>query len=228
MFRVLYFGQHMWYDEAKRKPEQGGDNMGLSTPKEKDQLFSNMLRAALGWLQNRSPEQIAINGNIVFENGSFCFQSLGEHVTVSYPGYDIAPRLDQWHILTILHYLSGADGTPLSGEMIAFSQHKDGLARGMGFDRNVEEIVSQRVQATKEDEIKEQCLSLGAKIIPSNADLCAEFRFMPNYPVWLKIWFEDDEFPASGRMFLDASAQHYLSIEDAVTVGTLILNRLFA
>ena len=98
----------------------------------------------------------------------------------------------------------------------------------MGFDRNVEEIVSQRVQATKEDEIKEQCLSLGAKIIPSNADLCAEFRFMPNYPVWLKIWFEDDEFPASGRMFLDASAQHYLSIEDAVTVGTLILNRLFA
>lgn len=49
---------------------------------------------------------------------------------------------------------------------------------------------------------------------------------MPNYPVWLKIWFADDEFPASGRLLLDASAEHYLSIEDAVTVGELLLKLL--
>ena len=47
---------------------------------------------------------------------------------------------------------------------------------------------------------------------------------MPNYPVWLKIWFADDEFPASGKIFVDASAEKYLSIEDAVTVGGAILD----
>ena len=67
---------------------------------------------------------------------------------------------------------------------------------------------------------------MGAQLRPSNADFCAEFHFMPNYPVWLKLWFADDEFPASGRLLLDTSAEHYLSMENAVTVGALILSRL--
>ena len=36
----------------------------------------------------------------------------------------------------------------------------------------------------------------------------------------------DEEFPASGRLFLDESAAHYLTVEDAVTVGGLLLERL--
>lgn len=50
--------------------------------------------------------------------------------------------------------------------------------------------------------------------------------FLPNYPVTLKLWFADEDFPASGRMLLDAGADHYLTIEDAVTVGEIILERL--
>mgnify|MGYP005796112937 FL=1 len=46
------------------------------------------------------------------------------------------------------------------------------------------------------------------------------------YPVTLKIWFADEEFAASGRMFLDGSAEHFLSVEDAVTVGDLILEEI--
>lgn len=46
------------------------------------------------------------------------------------------------------------------------------------------------------------------------------------YPVWLKVWFADEEFPASGRLLVDESAPSYLTIEDAVTVGALILDEL--
>ena len=67
---------------------------------------------------------------------------------------------------------------------------------------------------------------LGAELLPSNADFCARFDFAPRYPVWLKVWFADEEFPASGRLLLDESAPHYLTIEDAVTVGSLILDQL--
>ena len=45
-------------------------------------------------------------------------------------------------------------------------------------------------------------------------------------PIWLRLWFGDEEFPASGRLFLDESAAHYLTVEDAVTVGGLLLERL--
>ncbi|MDY2660868.1 MAG: DUF3786 domain-containing protein, partial [[Ruminococcus] gnavus] len=47
-----------------------------------------------------------------------------------------------------------------------------------------------------------------------------------NYPVWLKIWFADEEFEASGKLYLSRSADHYLSMEDAVTVGEVFLSKL--
>lgn len=69
---------------------------------------------------------------------------------------------------------------------------------------------------------------MGAKLEDSNADLCAVLPFLPQYPVTWKLWLaeEEDEIDGSGRLFLDGSAGHYLSIEDAVTVGTIILGRL--
>ena len=54
----------------------------------------------------------------------------------------------------------------------------------------------------------------------------ARVDFAPLYPRWLKVWVSDEEFPASGRLLLDESAPHYLTIEDAVTVGSLILDQL--
>ena len=42
----------------------------------------------------------------------------------------------------------------------------------------------------------------------------------------LKIWFADEEFPASGKLFLQDHADHYLSVEDAVTVGEILLQKL--
>ena len=76
------------------------------------------------------------------------------------------------------------------------------------------------------EELERRCRLLGAELLPSNADFCARFDFAPRYPIWLKVWFADEEFPASGRLLLDESAPHYLTIEDAVTVGSLILDQL--
>ena len=72
------------------------------------------------------------------------------------------------------------------------------------------------------------CTTLGASIESSNADLCALLPFLPQYPVTWKLWLaeEEDEIEGSGRLFLNGSADHYLSIEDAVTVGSIILDRL--
>ena len=44
----------------------------------------------------------------------------------------------------------------------------------------------------------------------------------------LKLWFADEEMPGSGRLLLDKSASHYLSVEDAVTAGELLLQKLSA
>ena len=194
--------------------------------KNRNQMFSNMLQVSLNWLEEASPEEISQKTGISFDGTTFRLESLGVPVTISYPNYQITPTLDQWHCLTLLHYLHLADGTPLTNKQISFSDYKDGMIRGSGFDYDVERTVSQKLGSLHPKELERRCRKLGGKLLPSNADFCVEFSFAPNYPIWLKIWFADEEFPASGRMLLNASSEHYLSIEDAVTLGALILEKL--
>ena len=74
-----------------------------------------------------------------------------------------------------------------------------------------------------EKQVIEVFKSLDAKFIDSKADLSAVFYIYPYYPVTISIWFEDEEFPPTGKMFLDKTADHYLTIEDAVGVGELMI-----
>lgn len=188
--------------------------------------YDSMLSVARQRLMGRDPERIARRAAIIWRDGSFTVPTLGRTVTVTPPDCAPRPELDMWHALTLLHYLDLADGTPLTGRMMAFGQYPDGMVRGGGFDRRVEEVIRQRLGLLSLPELRRRCLALGAELEPSNADVCARFPFLPRYPLWLRLWLADEEFPASGRLFVDEAAAHYLTIEDAVTVGDLLLELL--
>lgn len=185
-----------------------------------------MLEVARSRLLRHEPEEISEKAGARYENGVFWVRTLGRCVEVQWPDGKITPPVSKWHALTLLHYLDLADGTPLTGRTITFSQYKDGLVRGGGLDRNTELIVRRDLGVLPREELARRCETLGAELLPSNADFCARFDFAPRYPVWLKVWFADEEFPASGRLLVDESAPNYLTIEDAVTVGSLILDCL--
>lgn len=188
--------------------------------------FARMMQTAQERLLRHVPEEISEKAGVRYENGVFWVRTLGRRVEIQWPAGKITPPVSKWHALTLLHYLDLADGTPLSGRTITFSQYKDGLVRGGGLDRNTELIVRRDLGVLPREELARRCETLGAELLPSNADFCARFDFAPRYPVWLKVWFADEEFPASGRLLVDESAPNYLTIEDAVTVGSLILDCL--
>ena len=188
--------------------------------------FELMLEAVRSRLLRHVPEEISEKAGVRYENGVFWVRTLGRRVEIQWPAGKITPPVSTWHTLTLLHYLDLADGTPLTGRTITFSQAKDGLVRGGGLDRNTELIVRRDLGVLPREELARRCEALGAELLPSNADFCARFDFAPRYPVWLKVWFADEEFPASGRLLVDESAPSYLTIEDAVTVGALILDEL--
>ena len=188
--------------------------------------FELMLEAVRSRLLRHVPEEISEKAGVRYENGVFWVRTLGRRVEIQWPAGKITPPVSTWHTLTLLHYLDLADGTPLTGRTITFSQYKDGLVRGGGLDRNTELIVRRDLGLLPREELARRCEALGAELLPSNADFCARFDFAPRYPVWLKVWFADEEFPASGRLLVDESAPSYLTIEDAVTVGALILDEL--
>ena len=80
--------------------------------------------------------------------------------------------------------------------------------------------------ADREEELEEKCRAIGGQRTESNADFTVRFDFLPYYPLLLKVWFADEEFPASGKLLLDTSADHYLMIEDAVTAGQIVMEKL--
>ena len=191
-----------------------------------DRQFENMRIVARERLLRHTPQEVSRKAGVRYEDGMYLVDTLGKTVSVRLPDCTVLPQLSNWHTLTLLHYLDLADGTPLTGRTITFSQYKDGLVRGGGLDRNTELIVRRDLGVLPREELARRCEALGAELLPSNADFCARFDFAPRYPVWLKVWFADEEFPASGRLLVDESAPSYLTIEDAVTVGALILDEL--
>ena len=190
----------------------------------KDQMFSEMNQAALARLAGRDPKEIARNAGIHYEveTQTFHVPTMGMEISVHYPDYCMTPELPGWHNLVILHYLDLADGFPLSEKEIPFGQMKSGMVRGGGIDRRCELVMND----LNADTLAKICKSIGGEPISSNADTAYRIPFLPQFPVTLKIWLPDEEFPASGRMLLDASADHYLTIEDAATVAEIILERI--
>ena len=194
----------------------------------KNSAFQEMLTAAKGWLSGRSPEELAELAGAEWkqEEKILRLQSLNQRLEVSTEDWSVRPQPEEWHHLILLHYLSIADGTQLSDEMISFGNLKDGLIRGTKFDRTADLALARFLKNREPEQIKEVCRFLGADFRDSNADLCAVFPFLPRYPVAVKIWFADEEFPASGKMLVSASADHYLTVEDAVTAGEVMLLKL--
>ena len=194
---------------------------------EYNRMFYEMNQAALERLAGRDPHQIAKNAGVHFdeETQNFCFSSLGKELRVHYPDYSITPELPGMYSLVVLHYLDLADGFPLTGKEIPFGQMMFGMVRGGGIDRKCE-LTIQRMKDPNPAKWAELCGKLGAEAIASNADLAYRIPFLPRFPVTLKIWLPDEDFPASGRLLPDASADHYLTIEDAVMVGEYLLENL--
>lgn len=159
-------------------------------------------------------------------DGAILLQSFGQTVSICLEACQFSPEIGDWHALTLLHYLDLADGAALTGRLISFADYPDGLIRGAGFDRNAELVIRRDLGVLPPEALRQRALALGAELLPSNADFCARISFAPRYPLFLKIWYADEELPASGRLLLDESAPHYLTIEDAVTVGSLLLDAL--
>lgn len=191
-------------------------------------MFTQMLNVAKERLLKHDNEEIAKKANIKYnkDEDTFYIPSLGRTIKVKSPEFSVSSSLNEWYQLVILHYMDLADGYELTDQLISFSQMKEGLVRGGGFDRNFEKVIQYLLHTISEEAFKEKCTALGGRIIQTKADFAVVFPFLPMVQITLNVWFADEDFDASGRLMLDASTEHYLTIEDAVTVGGILIDLL--
>lgn len=197
---------------------------------EMNQTYMLMLAHAKALLEKRDPRDIAEKAGVKFdEAGSlFLVPTLGQVVEIPFPGCEKTQEIEDYYQLVILHYLDMADGVPLSHRWIPLREGKDGSIRGANFDTIVDKTLARLLADTTPEQCEKACRALGGEIMKDKADLTVVFPLLPRYPLHLSIWFADDEFPAAGKLLIDASECHYLSMEDAVTIGEELFKLLEA
>lgn len=189
--------------------------------------YLEMLKIAQGRLKDRSAEEIAEKTGLIYrrEDGVFQAVSMNQEYEISCIDFLCRQEIDQWFHLVLLHYMDLGDGTPVSKELITFGEMKDGLIRGTKYDRTMDQEIKKFLKDKEPDQVKAVWKKLGAEFVSSRADLCAVFPFLPRFPLTVNVWFADDEFEATGKMLLSRTADRYLTVEDAVIVGDIVLNR---
>ena len=74
--------------------------------------------------------------------------------------------------------------------------------------------------------IREAAAKLGGTELHEKSDLSFLFSFLPHIPIKFNLWLPDEEFPASGKVLFDASAENDLQIEAAGTAAAICLSLL--
>ena len=126
--------------------------------------------------------------------------------------------------ILLLHYLIRADGNPLTGRWVAYKDIPGGLLYAGVFARRVTEPLQRRFGKSAKT-FKEAGIKSGGEPVEVG-DASFILRAFPRVPLQYILWEGDEEFPPSAQLLLDASVDHYLSLEDIVVLGQVTTGRL--
>lgn len=190
--------------------------------------YERMAEAAAEKLRLRSPEELAAKTGFFWDDKQLTAASLGIPVAVSPADWSVSPGLDSWHALTILQYLASTTGAMPTGCFLSISDFRSGgLARGTSFDR-LNDSAIQRLGTYPVSVLRSAADMLGGTELKEKSDLTFLFSFLPYLPIKLNLWLADDDFPASGKVLFDASAETELQVEAAGTAAGILLTLLEA
>lgn len=185
-----------------------------------------MRDAAVQKIILRSPEKLAEITDFSWNGNLFETQTLGIPIKITWPACEISPKLGLWHDLTILQYIANTEGKKLTGYEITLSAFSSGgLVRGASFDREYDSII-RKIGEKPLQTIRKAGEQLGGIELNDKSDLCFRFSFLPRLPIKLNLWLEDEDFPASGKLLFDSSAQLDFGVEAAGTAAGILLQLL--
>ena len=185
-----------------------------------------MLRSAKERLYAMDVAEIQRNSGIRIEEDAMVIESMGQEYRLSLDKLDFDRALEMWHHLTLLQYLFTADGTPLRHRWIALPDMPGGLSRGYGFDKDIALMFERSFNDMTSEEFKRLACRIGSVESGHRADASIVVQYAPRFPILVNFWESDDEFPCSGKVFVDANAHHYIAIEAAGGACSAVIQRL--
>ena len=135
-------------------------------------------------------------------------------------------ELPVMNLALVLYYFNNADGAPVSGEWISFSELPDGRFYNQAFQGYTGDQLGRTFQNDHQSyEHAAQALGGSRRAL---GDVAYAFQALPRVPVLVVYWLGDEDFPATSRILFDASASHYLPTDAYAILGSTITRRLIA
>lgn len=210
-------------------------NSSLSLPKYKNYEYGYNLAFKLAGEQLAEvdiKEQCRKSGADYKRAGSkeiITVEFLSQPYQVTLPDIDVSPvgggaEITVSDKILILHYLTLASGTPLSGKPIAFQELPEGASYLRTFTkRSIAPLV--RHFGGEPRRLLEVAKRLGGQNV-DYGDAAVKIDGFKLVPVTLVMWGGDEEFPPRGNILFDATIPEYLSTYDITVLCDAIVWRL--
>ncbi len=126
--------------------------------------------------------------------------------------------------IIILHYLTTADGTSLTGRWISYRHLPGGDIYINPFtNRAIKPFLKQFGE--QPDSFVRAAKMLGGKKAETSG-INMVITVLPRVPICFTIWPGDDEFPASANILFDEKASSYLPTEDYAHIPSLVTSEM--
>lgn len=132
-----------------------------------------------------------------------------------------APLRDR---ILMLHYFTGAKGTPATGKMIAYKQLKGGASYFPAFSQRAIGPLVKNFGRNPEL-LREAAAKLGGRKA-DYGDVSVTIDAFDRVPITFVIWKGDDELAANGNILFDANISDYLPTEDVAVLCETIIWKL--
>ena len=203
--------------------------------------FTRRIEELPAALSSIDPQQLAMVTGAEYwvdegENGSFQIPVFDKTYLLPHPAFEVleaqtgraAPLGLQG---VILFYFSTADGTPLAGRWISFTELPDGRFYNQAFQGYSGRLLAERFGQDPAG-LDGAVTKLGGRLLASAAgpqipgDRAFLIQALPRLPLLLAFWEGDEDFEATTQVLFDASAAHYLPTDVCAILGGMLARRL--
>jgi hypothetical protein len=123
--------------------------------------------------------------------------------------------------ILILHYFTGAKGTPATGKLIAYKQLLGGISYFPAFSQRAITPFVNHFGKSPELLIK-AAAKLGGREA-DYGDVSVTVNAFDHVPITLVLWRGDEELAPNGNILFDANISDYLSTEDVTVLSETII-----
>jgi hypothetical protein len=196
---------------------------------EKKRSYFNLeetMKQAIDRFAGLNPEEIALRSGIAYDpvHHTLSVPFIGEQYLVEHPGGLVRTEQGEeaslYNSIIMLHYLNTADGTPLTGQWIAF-RHLPGGDIYIGPFQNRAVTPFLKTFGDRPTDFKKAAAGLGGKE-QKISGISMVIPVLPRIPLCFTIWPGDEEMPASANILFDQAAASYLPTEDYAHLPALV------